>query len=147
MIQWDEVKKEYLAGILPKELCRKFDLNYNTLSKRITHGRWKHEKDEITRKIGEKVVNLEAVAIYQMRENERKHTDIIVKAILTKLVEKGEINPLLSSQDVKSLSGAYKDIQLIKYKSYGISDKIEADFTTGGQPLPVIINVNPVKKK
>ena len=124
-VEWDDIKREYLAGIKPKEICEKYNINYNTLSNRIQNAKWKVERDEIQSKIGEKVANIEAVAIQQMREQERKHTDVLVKAILTKLIREGEINPELSSQDVKSLSGAYKDVQLIKYKSFGISDKLD----------------------
>jgi len=130
MNPWDEIKREYLSGKTPKQLCEKYpDLKYSTLTKRITQNGWKKEKDIIFQKIGEKTADLEAEAIHKMRQKEREDTDILIDAILSRLTikidDKVHINPELDAQDVKSLSGAYKDIQQIKYKSFGISDKLD----------------------
>jgi hypothetical protein len=125
MIPWEEIKREYLTGVQPRELVKKHGVNYSTLTSKITREGWKTDKEKISQKLHEKVATMEAVEIQQMREQERKHSDVIVKAILNKLIKNGEINPALDSTDINSLTNAYEKIQRIKYKSYGISDKIE----------------------
>jgi len=129
-IAWDDIKREYLAGVKTKDICEKYNLNYNTLSKRITQNKWKKEKDDIISKIGEKVSNIEAEVIQKMREQERAHTDVMIKAILERLILDGKINPLLNSQEISNLVNAYEKIQRIKYKSFGIADRHEHEHST-----------------
>ena len=124
-MDWKSIRIDYFSGIKPQEIAKKYNINYSTLTNKIYRENWQNELREITQNVGERLADKEVEAIHLMRQKEREDTDLIIEAIKSQLLLNDQINPELNAQDVKSLSGAYKDIQQIKYKSFGIKENEE----------------------
>lgn len=52
MTAWTKVKKEYLEGVTPKELAKKYKIQINELYKQIENGKWAAELREIKGNLG-----------------------------------------------------------------------------------------------
>jgi hypothetical protein len=56
-IDWDSVKLLYAQGVPKPEICKRYDLNINTLSRRISRGGWTRLKQLSKQVADQKVVN------------------------------------------------------------------------------------------
>jgi len=145
--RWQEIKLEYLAGVKSKDLSEKFNIDYTTLTNKISRDGWSEllrQKITMFNKLYlETQAEEENQAIIDMKQKERERAENIAIALENQLVvtdsESGEkkINPKLSSQDVSSLANTLEKIQKVNYKSHGISDKLDIDAKV---TLPTTIN-------
>ena len=55
MTAWNKVKKEYLEGVTPKELAKKYKTTAKTISDKAYEEDWKEEKTKISENIRENV--------------------------------------------------------------------------------------------
>ena len=140
-IKWEDVKLDYLAGMKPKDIVIKYNVDYTVLTNKASNNGWTTLlSDKITRfneLWTEQQLNSDFEAINKMQEDERKQADLMAKAVVNKMVTDGKIDDKLSSQDINNLTSSLEKIQKIKYKSYGISDKLDIK---AGIELPAVIN-------
>ncbi len=131
-IDWGKIKNEYVTTELSYDkLCDSYNVSMSTLRHRAKVGEWVKLRKEYRRHldttVAEKCAEIEIKEIQGMRQKERKDADSLVKAIMEKLLIKGEINPELTAVDINALSSALEKVQRIKYKSYGIAEKQEIE--------------------
>jgi ribosome recycling factor len=55
MVAWNEVKTDYLKGITPKELAKKYKTTARAISDKVYEENWKEEKTRISENIRENV--------------------------------------------------------------------------------------------
>ena len=140
-VKWEEIKLDYLAGIKPKELVEKYKVDYSTLTNRVSKEGWSEllrgKIAKFNKLYVENQVNSELQSIEEMKAKEREGADLLYKAIENKIASDGEVDSTLTSQDINNLTSSLEKIQKIKYKSYGISDKLDIK---AGIELPAVIN-------
>lgn len=64
----DLVRLEYLSGKTRKELCKRYQVKYDTLDKWILRGNWTKEKRQIVRKTSDRLIFLTANTIAERQK-------------------------------------------------------------------------------
>lgn len=87
-IAWNNIKKDYLEGIAPKELAAKYEVDIDKLYKKIENDKWAAELREIKGNIGnlvqEKIERITTLALRRLEgvlNDENIKTNDLVSAI------------------------------------------------------------------
>jgi uncharacterized protein YjcR len=123
-----KIKKDYLAGMPQREIAEKYNMTQKQVDNLVYRKKWTKDKKEVKQRVKEELVKQEVNEIQQIKNRERKFVEHIENVIKDKLVDsEGNVKKSLSTQDINYLSNALERIQKIKYKSYGIMDKLKVD--------------------
>jgi transposase len=63
----DLVRLEYISGKTRKELCKRYQVKYDTLDKWILRGNWTKEKRQIVRKTSDRLTTLTANTLAELQ--------------------------------------------------------------------------------
>lgn len=119
------IKRDYLAGMTPAELGKKYKLRTNQVQNFVRRGKWATEKKLIASKIVQSVVESEVEAITALKQMERRDMEqLLVYARDMVDPNKPSAFKVKTSSDVMKI--AYERL----YKSYGIADKFEGNVKT-----------------
>jgi hypothetical protein len=113
------IKRDYLAGMTPAELAKKYHLRPNQVHNFVRRGKWAEEREQLVAKVAQSVVQSEVEAITAMKEMERKD--------MYQLLEyaRSMVDPNKPSAfKVKAASDVMKTAYERLYKSFGIADKL-----------------------
>lgn len=134
--RWNDIKLEYLAGMKTKDIASKYDIEYGTLSNKISKDGWSDLLSEAITEFNKNYPKVssdnEIQAIADMKKRERDRAETIAKAVEDYLIIKDEegnkvVNPIHSPQNINHLATAIEKVQKVLYKSHGITDKLELD--------------------
>jgi len=67
MMTKDLVRLEYISGKTRKELCKRYQVKYDTLDKWILRGNWTKEKRQIVRKTSDRLTTLTANTLAELQ--------------------------------------------------------------------------------
>lgn len=121
-MDWNKIKQEYISGgISYRELAKKHDISFSTLSKKASSEKWTELKEAAEQDSNEEIIK--AVGKKQGKRIEK------LQAVADKMLEKIEtIVSELSAQELmpalKTLTGALKDIKDVQKSGTDVKEQL-----------------------
>lgn len=120
----NRIKRDYLAGMTPQELAKKYKLKASQVQNMARRGKWSPERKLITSKVAQLVVQSEVDAIMALKEMERRDMNQLLHYARNMVdPNKPSAFKIKASADVMKI--AFERL----YKSYGIAEKVESKET------------------
>ena len=133
-VNWTKIRKEYITvgkRISYQQLTEKYNVTLMALAEQAKKNGWvkarKEKQNKTIIKVQELSAKKEAIDIINMRIEERKDAAKIQKAIMNLLMTGNKINSKLQTHEINNLANAMKKVQDIRYRSFGIAEKFEAN--------------------
>jgi hypothetical protein len=119
------IKRDYLAGMTPAELAKKYKQSNKRIRDMASNGKWPKEKAAMLDKVMESVVKSEVEAIKALKQMERRDMEQLL------VYARDMVDPSKPSAfKVKTSSDVMKTAYERLYKSYGIAEKFEGNVKT-----------------
>lgn len=119
------IKRDYLAGMTPAELAKKYKLRTNQVQNFVRRGKWATEKKLIATKIVQSVVESEVEAITALKQMERRDMEQLL-VYARDMVDPNKPSAFKVKVSADIMKIAYERL----YKSHGIADKFEGNVKT-----------------
>ena len=111
MADWAKIKAEYIrGGISTRKLAEKHGVSYTTLAKKCCKENWTAHRQRAESKGTERIVDACATKEAEKAIRIYEAADIALTVVIERLM----MDPALNAQDIKSLTGALKDIAAVK---------------------------------
>ena len=100
VLNWPEIKADYLTGMGRDELSRRHGVSKNTLKSRIRRGNWKRERellyDEARNRVLESVIHEGRASLEKAREEWRRASLSIYRELVEKVRQSNDVAELNS---------------------------------------------------
>lgn len=130
-IDWNKIKLSFLSGKSREDICKEFELKYETLSSKIKKGKWIEQKAEIAQKTNQKIIEKTSDKI---AEEQAKLISIQKAYSKSGIGKAGELlnTPLTANEYCSVMSGLERAIRLAR-QAVGLKDSIEIDYNLKSQ--------------